>query len=155
MNDTAHGATAVTSTFRPHDTTLLDVWRIGRLRFKVYGITSVGHVDPDLIEATRRRCADIEDADAHGLGWITIHQTAGVCYAFANWWCQDSIVRQRGWVAPGNAPATLSPITDEVTTCVWEVPLAAAERDAWISTMMYGSNDADQYLELEGSTAEG
>src|SRR3546814_9771761 len=75
MNDTAHGATAVTSTFRPHDTTLLDVWRIGRLRFKVYGITSVGHVDPDLIEATRRLCADIEDAEAHGLGWITIHQT--------------------------------------------------------------------------------
>lgn len=145
----------VTSTFRPHDTHMADVWHLGRIRFKVYCIASVDRLDPDLLAASRRLCADVDDGQAHGLGWITVHQTPTVCYTFANWWCQDSIVRRRGWVAPGDRPAGLRPITDEVTTCVWEIPLAAAERDAWIRTMMSGSNDPDGYLEVDGSRPEG
>lgn len=155
MTDEQDRQPPVTSTFRPHDTNMMDVWRLGRIRFKVYGITSVGRIDPDLIEASRRLCADVDDDQAHGVGWITIHQTRGVCYTFANWWCQDSIVRRRGWVAPGHLPAALRPVTDDVTTCVWEIPLEAAERDAWVHTMMSGSNDVDDYLAVDGSRPDG
>lgn len=155
MNDQEDRWPPVTSMFRPHDTNMIDVWRLGRIRFKVYAITSVGRIDPDLLEASRRLCADIDDDQAHGAGWITIHQTQGVCYTFANWWCQDSIVRRRGWVAPGHLPAALRRITDDVTTCVWEIPLEAAERDAWVRTMMSGSNDIDDYIDFDGSRSDG
>lgn len=155
MHDQEDRPLPVTSVFRPHDTNMIDRWSLGRIRFKVYAITSVGGVDPDLIEVSRRLCADVDDDQAHGAGWITIHQTRSVCYTFANWWCQDSIVRRRGWVAPGHLPAALRPITDDVTTCVWEIPLAAAERDAWVHTMMSGRNDIDDYLDVDGSRPDG
>lgn len=151
MSNDATAPPPVTSTFRPHDTQLIDLWTFGPMRFKVYRIISVDHLDPALLATSRRLCALVDDDEAHGLGWVTIHQTPGVSYTFANWWCQDSIVRRRGWVAPGDAPSALRPIDDEVTSCVWEIPLAAAERDAWVATMMSERPDPDGYLHADAA----
>ncbi len=91
------------------------------------------------------RAAGAEGASA-GLGFVILHRGDAGSWLLMHWWAHGDICCQLlGHAAPG-ATAFDDVSARPLMACVWELPVIAAERAAWVDTMLSGAPDADGYI---------
>jgi hypothetical protein len=139
-----------TRTIRP-----LDLWKLERWRLKVYGIVYGGTAPrASLVEAARTAvqnavCA-LDPADSnYGVGWVTVHDARDSVFVLLDWWGGENMVFQRLWHGSSEAPASLTGgDLSAPVMCVWELAVAAAERQAWIDCVLANpaGPDLERYL---------
>jgi hypothetical protein len=136
--------------YRDRRTWLIDVADIAGLKMKVYGICADGlAIEPSTVAAANsfiENQVDFDDDASHGFAML--HHGEEAMWLLVDWWVED-ILHQRLFCAPledvGNFQ--VGPPNHELA-CVWELPVIAHERDAWVKHTMVdpASPDYDAYI---------
>jgi hypothetical protein len=140
---------------RPLETWAHDGWLL-----KVYGLVHRGDVPPsEVVAAAKRTAAETlptpaETPDRYGVGFLIVHQGQDQRWLLVDWWGYESVLHHRLFVAPLDGEPEFERAPDPLTACVWELPILAFERDAWVETVLSDPKrpDVPAYLErrLEG-----
>lgn len=126
----------------------LAMWQVGQLRVKPYHI---GHAAPEearvaaaRAEAERMAAESEAEGEAHGLGFVVLHEGEQGTWLPMDWWAHGDILCQRlsRDTGQGFAPVDHRPLL----ACVWEFPVLCHERGAWVRHMMQGAPSPDAYL---------
>jgi len=86
------------------------------------------------------------EGGAAGLGFAILHRGEAGNWLLMHWWAHGDICCQRLAHAPHDGPGFRDLSDRPLMACVWELPVIAAERAAWIDTMMTGTPDPDGYV---------
>lgn len=140
--------------YRPRSIRFLELWRPDGWLLKLYGIAYKGGLPrAEVVEAARRSAAatlprPARTRDRYGAGFVVVHDGQDACWLLIDWWGHESVLHQRLLTAPLSAPQEFHPAQRDLTACVWELPLLAFERDAWVSTVLSDAEaDVGRYLE--------
>jgi len=138
----------------------LETWRHDGWLIKVYGIAYEGEAPPAETVAAAKKTAALalpspaETSDRYGVGFLVVHEGQDSRWLLVDWWGFESVLHHRLFRAPLDGEPDFSPVDDEITACVWELPVLAFERDAWVETVLKDADrpDVGAYLErrLEG-----
>jgi hypothetical protein len=72
-----------------------------------------------------------------GLGILIAHQGLTGDYTVLAWWDSENELPIRVWVRrDGESDRGWRPAQGGESVCVWDLEILAAERDAWVDTMM-------------------
>ncbi|ETX15739.1 hypothetical protein OCH239_11180 [Roseivivax halodurans JCM 10272] len=140
--------TTLPPTYAPRPLRTLASWQVGALAVKVYHIGAAAPSE-DLLQAARNEAARMDqaamtEADAHGLGFVVIHEGEAGTWLLMDWWAHGDILCQRLSLARG---AEFEAMDDRpLAACVWELAVIGHERDAWLRHMMTGGPDPEGYL---------
>jgi hypothetical protein len=135
----------------------LDLWELVRWRRKVYGVVYAGPKPREpLVEAARTAVQNALGAldpagSDYGVGWVTVHDARDSVFVLLDWWSDENMVFQRLWHGSSEAPASLSAgDLSAPVMCVWELAVAAAERQAWIDCVLANpaGPDLERYLSV-------
>jgi hypothetical protein len=138
----------------------LETWAHDGWLLKVYGLAYRGEAPPShVVDAAKRAAAwtlpmPPQTPDRYGLGFLVVHEGQDARWLLVDWWGFESVLHHRLFWAPLEGEPEFKRAPDPVTACVWELPILAFERDAWVETVL---SDAERpnvpgYLErrLEG-----
>lgn len=120
----------------------LALWSHNGWRVKVYGIAEEAEYPrPVLVESAKHVAARLlaDDADmtnGYGVGFLGVHDAAGGCYVFFDWWADENELHHRPFVAPAARPAELRAVTRGSAACTWDLAVIAFERDAWVREVL-------------------
>lgn len=134
--------------YAPRPCRSLGTWRVGEMALKAYHIGASDPTGPRRDAATEEarritRAADDEGASS-GLGFLILHEGEMGAWLLLDWWAHGDILCQRLSLDAGTG---FAPVDDRpLAACVWELPIIAHERDAWVRHMMDGTPDAQAYL---------
>lgn len=140
--------TALPPTYAPRPLRALPAWTIGALAVKVYHIGARPPSDA-LVQAARNEAARMDQAamtegEAHGLGFVVIHEGEAGTWLLMDWWAHGDILCQRLSLGRG---LDFEPVDDRpLSACVWELAVISHERTAWLRHMMGGAADPEGYL---------
>ena len=135
--------------YAPRPCRVLDPWRIGGLALKLYHIGPVAPTDRLVAEARaeahRIEAEAAREGGAAGPGFAVIHEGEVGVWLLLDWWAHGDILCQRlslktadgGFEAQDHRP---------LAACVWELPILAHERDAWVRHMMTAPASAEGYM---------
>lgn len=139
----------------------LDVWHIGDLRLKVYGITADGQELTDDLVSKAQAFAQRElpalvaaEGEDNGLGFVIIHPGELGVSVLLHWWIQGSVLCQHIERTLWGNDKPMDTASRPVIACVWELGLIDAERRIWRDVMMVPQPDADAYLNAQVSMSE-
>jgi hypothetical protein len=83
-------------------------------------------------------------AERPGVGFVILHQGRDVDYVVLGWWDRENELPLRVFVRERAAGKPWRAARGSESVCVWDVQVIAAERDAYVDTVMSGSgNTAD------------
>lgn len=134
-------------------------WHVDPLRLKVYGISwrttepgLDGPVPTELMSAAQRYVheqlpAAAEREGHHGLGFVVVHEGVQGAWVLADWWAHNDICCQLLAHTAWPINAEFSPTNRPLLACVWETVVLAAERDAWVDTMLTDTPRPLAYLD--------
>ncbi len=139
----------------------LDVWHIGDLRLKVYGITADGQELTDDLVSKAQAFAQRElpalvaaEGEDNGLGFVIIHPGELGVSVLLHWWIQGSVLCQHIERTLWGDDKPMDTASRPVIACVWELGLIDAEQRIWRDVMMVPQPDADAYLNAQVSMSE-
>lgn len=107
---------------------------------KRYSITMPDSaIEPGRFEEARRLAlaalpAPSRTAQRLGVGFLVEHQGDGVDYCVLGWWDRENELPIRVFVAEPGAP--WRPARDSESVCVWDLEVIAAERAAYVATVL-------------------
>lgn len=78
-----------------------------------------------------------------GLGFLIVHRGRGAEYVVLGWWDRQNELPVRVFV---RNEGPWRPAKESESFCVWDLELIAAERDAYVETILAGGT-AEEYLE--------
>ncbi len=127
----------------------LELWQPGAWRLKLYGIAYGRAVPrPELVDAVKRLALEVLPADpGYGVGFIGAHDGRDGCYAFVDWWMDETELHHKPFQGP--SPDDLrSAGPDDSTACVWDLAVIDFERRAWheLVVKQAGAPDLGAYL---------
>lgn len=85
----------------------------------------------------------------HGLGFLMVHPGREAYFVLYDEWVGENMVRHHVWSAPLDDPLSFESLAATgVTACVWELPILAHERNAWLRHVLTpdGRQDPEAYL---------
>ncbi|CAM4388778.1 hypothetical protein [Palleronia rufa] len=134
--------------YRPRPLRALPGWRVGGLRLKLYHIGTAAPGEALLAlardEAARIAPEAAREGGAHGLGFAVLHEGEDGTWLLLDWWAHGGILCQRLSLSTG---AGFDPVAPRpLVACVWELPVLAHERDAWVRHMMRDPASPEGYL---------
>lgn len=130
----------------------------GGWQLKVYGIAyQRDEPRPELVAAARATAAaalpqPARDHGSHGAGFLVVHDGAVACWSLLFWWSDHILLRQRLFRSTADAPGELTPVTDGLVACVYELQVIAWEREAWLRHVLTGPGDIQAYLADQHAT---
>lgn len=142
--------------YAPRSVRPLETWEHDGWTLKVYGISQNGEYPrPSAVEAGKRAASETlptnsADDNRYGVGFLGVHDAAGGCYLFVDWWEDENELHHRPFVAPADDPFAFTPVPiGGSTACTWDLAVIAFERDAWVRDVLArGDGPAvDAYLE--------
>ena len=146
---------ALSEVYRTRSIRPLELWTIGAWRLKAYGIACDTSTPREaLVDAARDAVetalanTTTDDHD-HGVGWVTVHDARDGVFVLLDWWGGENMIYQRLWHGSGETPIVLTAGDRESPVmCVWELAIAAAERQAWIDCVLANpaGPDLERYL---------
>jgi hypothetical protein len=140
---------------RPRPIRFLRRERAGAWRLKLYGIALPGR-EPrgELVEAAIELAPDVlpspaRDEGRHGVGYVTVHDSAIGGLALYYWWQSANECHYRAYASPLDDPAALAKIEDPGVGCVWELAIVDFESRAWLRHVLDNADgpDLDRYLD--------
>ncbi len=134
--------------YAPRPLRHLTLWQVGPIRAKTY---HVGRRTPreDRVQAAHAAAARMgpeseAEGGSHGLGFVVLHEGEAGTWLLMDWWAHGDILCQRLSLDTG---AGFRPADDRpLLACVWELPVIAHERGAWVRHMMRAAPSPDGYL---------
>ena len=103
--------------------------------------------EPGLALAEASLPAPDAGAGRPGLGFLIAHQGKTGDYIVLGWWNAENELPLEVWVRRGPADPW-RPAEKGESFCVWDLEVVAAERRAWIDTMLCGpAADPERYLD--------
>jgi hypothetical protein len=140
----------------PRAIRFLGLWQERGWRLKAYGIAHGREFPRDELTAAGRRivAAALPEPQAearYGVGWVTIHDARVGSFVVLDWWEEENMLFQRLWLSEHGDPAQLAPASStSPTSCVWELAVAAHERQAWLDAVLTNATrpDLDGYLDI-------
>ncbi|WP_375261760.1 hypothetical protein [Palleronia sp.] len=138
----------MTPLYAPRPLRHLMMWRIGSIRVKPYHIGHAVPTEPRVsaarLEAERMAEAAATEGGSHDLGFAVMHEGDMGTWLLMDWWAHGDILCQRLSLNDG---AGFRAVDDRpLAACVWELPVLAHERNAWVRHMMHAPVSADRYL---------
>lgn len=87
------------------------------------------------------------DAGRPGLGFVIVHRGRGMDYVVLAWWDRENELPVRVFVREGDG--AWRPAGGSESFCVWDLEIVAAERDAYVATVLAGAGGGgpEAYLE--------
>jgi hypothetical protein len=138
----------------------LGTWAHEGWLLKVYGLAYRGDVPPSKVVAAAKRTAaealpmPAQTPDRYGVGFLVVHEGQDARWLLVDWWGFESVLHHRLMVSPLEGEPEFKRAPGAVTACVWELPILAFERDAWVETVLSDPErpNVSAYLErrLEG-----
>ena len=117
-----------------------DIMRVGEWDLKRYSITmGQGTIDPARFDGARQLAIAALPVPAIapgrlGVGFLIEHQGNGVDYCILAWWDRENELPIRVFVKePG---AGWRPARNSESVCVWDLEVIAAERAAYVATVL-------------------
>jgi hypothetical protein len=146
---------ALSEAYRTRSIRPLGLWTIGTWRLKAYGIAYDASAPREALVVAARDAIEAAlpdttaDGHDHGVGWVTVHDARDGVFVLLDWWGGENMLYQRLWHGPGETPVTLTAgDLESPVLCVWELAVAAAERQAWIDCVLANpaGPDLERYL---------
>lgn len=116
-------------------------------RLKVYSIVfgdsafNRPRFDGGLAAALRELPSPAKTADRPGAGFVILHQGRDVDYVVLAWWDRENELPLRVFVRERVAGKAWRAARGGESVCVWDLQVIAAERDAYVDTVMGGGAD--------------
>jgi ketosteroid isomerase-like protein len=140
--------------YRPRSARFIELWQPDGWLLKLYGLAYEGERPrAEVVEAAKRSARAAlprpgRTHDRYGVGFVIVHDGQDACWLLIDWWGNESVLHHRPLTAPLSAPQEFHPVPRDVAACVWELPLLAFERDAWVSAVLTDNEpDVGRYLE--------
>jgi hypothetical protein len=145
--------------FSPRPTLLLDPivregWRLKQYSI-VFGDSAFNRLrfDSGLTAALAELPAPAIAPDRPGVGFVILHQGRDIDYIVLAWWDRENELPLRVFVRERVAGKPWRPARGSESVCVWDLQVLAAERDAYVETVMGGGVDGvDAYLARSAAT---
>lgn len=113
------------------------------------------HTDTALMAAAKETALKVLPRPAvtqnhYGVGFISVHQGKSYDFVTVAYWTYDTELRHQTYMRPSSASSALEPVTDELSTDVWDLRVLAFERDAWVKTILQAqAPDLSAYLQQQ------
>ena len=152
----SHGTLRLSEPYRPRPIRFLELFEHAGWRIKLYGIAYRGERPGDaLVTATREKAREVLPSPAvgptrYGVGFAGAHQGRGANFVFVDWWENENELNHHVFLSGPEDPTDLREITETgVVACTWDLMLIAAERQAWVETVLANSDGPDLSAYLE------
>ena len=128
--------------YAPRHIVRQDTLSAGGADLQRYAITLPGSLfEPSRFEPARRLALEALPTPArtsqrHGVGFLIEHQGDGVDYCVLGWWDRENELPIRVFVH--DPPGQWRPARGSESICVWDLEVIAAERAAYIATVLSG-----------------
>jgi hypothetical protein len=140
-------------TYRARPIRFLGHWEHQAWRLKLYGISAWGELPSAELVTSARSIAQATlpspaTADGrHGVGFVGAHEGANASFVFVSWWAKLYELNHFLFRAP-RGQAELLPVERGLAGCTWDLRLISFERDAWIASMVGGTEgpNLDTYM---------
>lgn len=126
-----------------------ELWQPEGWRLKVYGIAyerPAPHAE--LVAAAKRLALEVLPREpTYAVGFIGAHEGRDGCYAFVDWWADESELHHKNFLGP--SPHELRAAgPDDSMACVWDLAVIDFERRAWHELVVKraGPPDLGAYL---------
>ena len=151
---------ATIEVYHPRDVSNLGTWKIGGLKFKVYGLFAPEKVATEdmLTDAEDFVRRDVlprvqEEGDDNGMGFVIVHPGDLGVSVSVHWWIQGSVLCQHIYRKLYAATEPMDTVKRPVIACVWELAVINAEQEAWRRTMMRHDPSPSAYMESRAGFA--
>lgn len=120
---------------------------------------SVRFADPPVVWEAHREGIELAlaalpeakpDAGRPGLGFLIVHRGRAAEYVVLAWWDRQNELPVRVFV---RNEGPWRPTNESESFCVWDLELIAAERDAYVETILAGGT-AEEYLGRRVASSE-
>ncbi|MDB4874262.1 MAG: hypothetical protein JWM41_708 [Gemmatimonadetes bacterium] len=109
--------------------------------------------DGGLAAALRELPSPAKTADRPGAGFVILHQGRDVDYVVLAWWDRENELPLRVFVRERVAGKAWRVARGGESVCVWDLQVIAAERDAYVDTVMGGGTDGvAEYMTRSAAT---
>ncbi len=129
---------------------------VGSWRLKLYSIVygdnpmAWAELEPGLLLAEEELPEPDASQGRPGLGFLIAHQGRTGDYVVLGWWDHENELPLRVWVRRSREDSW-RPAQGGESVCVWDLEVIAAERQAWVDTMLSstGPSAADYLARIE------
>lgn len=127
--------------YAPRTAAFLDVETVRGWTVKRYGLSAERARPPaEVLDAGRVAVErSLPDACPGGLTQAVsiAHEDTDGCYFVIGWWTPNRLIMcTRTWLSSWESPSELTEAPDNMTVCVWELPIIAHEHRAWITHVL-------------------
>jgi hypothetical protein len=138
--------------YLPRTIQCTDLYHAQGWKLKVYSILHPDKTLNDQLTETAKQTAldflpDSTEPGHYGVGFISVHQGKSYDFVTVGYWTYSTELRHQSYMKASSATATLTAISTELSSDVWDLRLLAFERDAWVSeVLMANASSVDTYL---------
>jgi hypothetical protein len=110
-------------------------------KLKIYSILHPDKtLNRQLIETAKQTALeflpDSTEPGHYSAGFISVHQGKSYDFVTVGYWTYSTELRHQSYMKASSASATLTAISTELSSDVWDIRLLAFERDAWVSEVL-------------------
>jgi hypothetical protein len=139
----------------------LGIWEMNGWNLKVYGISATRDlwhqttVATTVVESARQVAETVftpsRRMESYGLGFVIVHEGLLANWLFLDWWADEIQVRHQIFRSDLRNPTGFARVTNDLVARIWELPVIAFEREAWVETMLKSPYrpDVRKYLDLQ------
>jgi hypothetical protein len=90
---------------------------------------------------------DSTEPGHYSVGFISVHQGKSYDFVTVGYWTYSTELQHQSYMKASSASATLTALSTELSSDVWDIRLLAFERDAWVNEVLKASApSAEAYL---------
>jgi hypothetical protein len=136
----------------PRTIQFVDLYNAQGWKLKVYSILHPDKtLNEQLIETAKQTALDFlpdsTEPGHYGVGFISVHQGKSYDFVTVGYWTYSTELRHQSYMKASSATATLTTISTELSSDVWDLRLLAFERDAWVvEVLKVNASSVDAYL---------
>jgi hypothetical protein len=130
----------------------VDLYTAQGWKLKIYSILHPDKTsNPQLMETAKQTALDFlpgsTEPGHYGVGFISVHQGKSYDFVTVGYWTYSTELRHQSYMKASSATATLTAISTELSSDVWDLRLLAFERDAWVvEVLKANASSLDAYL---------
>ncbi len=136
----------------PRTLQFVDLYEAQGWKLKIYSILHPDKtLNPQLIEVAKETALtflpDATEPGHYGVGFVSVHQGKSYDFVTVGYWTYSTELRHQSYMKASSAAATLTAISTELSSDVWDIRLLAFERDAWVNEVLaVNATTPDGYL---------
>ncbi len=128
----------------PRTLQFIDLYQAHGWTLKIYSILHPDKtLNTQLLETAQQTALEFlpesSEPGHYGVGFISVHQGKSYDFVTVGYWTYSTELRHQSYMKASSASATLTAISTELSSDVWDVRLLGFERDAWVNEVLTSS----------------